>query len=166
MGDSLVQKLQVLAFELSEEERLTIIDVAGRVRQAFDVERVTKRFYDEYRKEHASLQRAVLGIPSSSDCQWYTSVTMDRLMFLYFIQKKSFLDNNPDYLRDHLGRPEHGEKQSYTYYNNFLLPLFHEGLGHHIRSDRLEKLLGRIPYLNGGLFQVHRLEQDYRNIRI
>jgi hypothetical protein len=45
-----------------------------------------------------------------------------------------------------------------------LLRLFHEGFGKR-RQDRapdLEKLIGNIPYLNGGLFDVHELEKPER----
>ena len=50
----------------------------------------------------------------------------------------------------------------------FLLRLFHEGLGQPeaVRSPELTALLGRVPYLNGGLFDVHELEQDNPEIQI
>jgi hypothetical protein len=45
--DALLQKLQAIAFTLEEEEeRLSLIDVTRRARAGFDVERITKRFYD------------------------------------------------------------------------------------------------------------------------
>ena len=50
-GDSLIQKLQNLMIVLEEEEKLTIIDVTGKVRQAFDVDQVTKRFFDSFKRE-------------------------------------------------------------------------------------------------------------------
>jgi hypothetical protein len=40
--------------------------------------------------------------------------------------------------------------------------LFHEGLGGTQHTEELERLLGRIPYLNGGLFDVHELERSDR----
>ncbi|MEI6065393.1 MAG: DNA methyltransferase, partial [Pseudanabaena sp. ELA748] len=42
----------------------------------------------------------------------------------------------------------------------------HEGLGKQGRSPELEKLLGKVPYLNGGLFEVHPLEQANPDIQI
>ncbi len=70
------------------------------------------------------------------------------------------------YLRNRLDRckKEHGTDKFYTFYRYFLLRLFHEGFGKR-RKDRapdLEKLLGNIPYLNGGLFDVHELEKPER----
>jgi len=158
-GDALVQKLQAIAFSLDEEESLTIVDVARRSRKAFDVERVTKRFYDEFRREHAAFLKFITGIPVKEDKEWYASVMLNRLMFIYFIQRKGFLDNDPDYLRNRLTRTkqEFGKNKFYSFYRYFLLRLFHEGLGGRDRTPELEKLLGRIPYLNGGLFDIHEI---------
>lgn len=55
-----MQKLQTVAFSFDEEETLTLVDVAARTRKGFDVERVTKRFYDQFKKEHAGIQAADL----------------------------------------------------------------------------------------------------------
>ena len=44
--------------------------------------------------------------------------------------------------------------------------LFHEGLGGKARSPELQDLLGRIPYLNGGFFEPHIIEQTYGRIQI
>ena len=49
---------------------------------------------------------------------------------------------------------------------HFLLRLFHEGFGQEKRSKELDDLLGKVPYLNGGLFDVHELEKDYSDIQI
>jgi hypothetical protein len=86
-------------------------------------------------------------------------------MFVYFMQRKGFLDSNPNYLRDRLQqmRRERGKDQFYTFYRHFLLRLFQEGLGQRPpRKAGLDKLLGRIPYLNGGIFDVHTLEAEAR----
>ena len=54
---------------------------------------------------------------------------------------------------------EQGKDKFYSFYRYFLLRLFHEGLGRERSSRRLEKLIGKIPYLNGGIFDVHELER-------
>ena len=163
-GDALIQKLQAIAFSLAEEESLSLVDVTRRTRKAFDVERITKRFYDEFRKQHAAFLKFITGIPVKEDHEWYASVMLNRLMFIYFIQRKGFLDGDHDYLRIRLERTkrEHGKDKFYSFYRYFLLRLFHEGLGGRARNPDLDKLLGRIPYLNGGLFDVHELEKPDR----
>ena len=40
-GESLIQKLEAIAFSLDEEEGIGIVDVTSRVRAAFDVEKIT-----------------------------------------------------------------------------------------------------------------------------
>ncbi|MHB8843307.1 MAG: Eco57I restriction-modification methylase domain-containing protein [Nitrospirota bacterium] len=166
-GDSLLQKLQVLYVSLEEEEAgLSTIVVAGRARAAFDIERVTKAFYRDFDAHRKAFLKFIEGIGEVADREWYTSVMLNRLMFTYFIQRKGFLDNDRNYLRNRLDqcKKEKGKDKFYTFYRYFLLRLFHEGFGKR-RKDRapdLEKLLGNIPYLNGGLFDVHELEKPDR----
>ena len=167
-GDSLLQKLQTLYVSLEEEEKgeLSTITMAGRARAAFDIERVTKAFYRDFDTHRKAFLQLIDGIGEVADREWYASVMLNRLMFVYFIQRKGFLDGDHDYLRNRLDRcqKEQGKDRFYTFYRYFLLRLFHEGFGKR-RKDRapdLEKLLGNIPYLNGGLFDVHELEQPDR----
>jgi hypothetical protein len=167
-GDALIQKLQAIAFTIEEEESVTLVTVTGRVRAGFDIERVTKRFYEQFKKEHAVFLKFIGGIPEQADHEWYASVMLNRLMFVYFIQRKGFLDGDDKYLRNRLERcrNEHGRDKFYSFYRYFLLRLFHEGLGSKDRTPMLEKLLGRIPYLNGGMFEKHPVEQRYKDIQI
>ena len=110
------------------------------------------------------------GIEKVADREWYASLMLNRMMFIYFIQKRGFLDNNPDYLRDRLQivRQRHGADMFDGFYRLFLLRLFHEGLGmpEAERDAELVAELGQVPYLNGGLFDVHDLEHDYPDIAI
>ena len=164
-GDSLLQKLQLLFVSLEEEEAgLSVTQIAGRVRAAFDVERVTKTFYNEFDTHRKAFLKFIDGIAEVADREWYASVMLNRLMFVYFIQRKGFLDGDPHYLRNRLERmqAEQGKDKFYSFYRYFLLRLFHEGLGGKKRAPDLEKLLGSIPYLNGGMFDVHELEKPER----
>jgi hypothetical protein len=160
-GDALIQKLQVIAFSLDEEERLSLVDVTSRTRTAFDVERVTKRFYDVFQKEHAAFLKFLKGIPDEDLQRWYVSVMLNRLMFVYFIQKKHFLDSNPDYLRSKLAESRARGKD--RFYREFLCPLFFEGFAKQEaeRSAAMNRLLGKVPYLNGGLFLRHQIEENH-----
>ncbi|MFC1531510.1 Eco57I restriction-modification methylase domain-containing protein [Gemmatimonadota bacterium] len=163
-GDALLQKLGPIAFTLEQEDGLSLSDVTRGAQAGFDVERVTKRFYDQFQKEHAAFLKDIAGIAEITDCEWYASLILNRLMFIYFIQRKGFLDGDRDYLRNRLDRTrkEHGKDKFYSFYRHFLLRLFHEGLGGKARTPELEGLVGNIPYLNGGLFDVHELEKADR----
>ena len=167
-GEALTQKLRAIAFTLAEEESLTLTDVTRRTRSGFDIERVTKRFYDQFKKEHATFLKLITGITEKADHQWYASVMLNRLMFVYFIQRKGFLDGDTDYLRNRLNRcqQQKGKDKFYSFYRHFLLRLFHEGLGGKTRTRGLDQLLGSIPYLNGGLFERHEIETRYPSIQM
>ena len=169
-GDSLIQKLQNLMVSLDEEEKLTIVDVTGKARQAFDVDHVTKRFYDRFKEEHKDFLSFIDGITAVADREWYASLMLNRLMFIYFIQKKGFLDGDDQYLRNRLQmvQQSQGKGNFHTFYRYFLRRLFHEGLAQRKdeRKAELNTLLGNVPYLNGGLFDTHQLEKDNPDIQI
>lgn len=161
-GDALIQKLQALNVSIDEEATLTLPEITGRVRAAFDVERVTKRFYDRFKSEHGAFLKFLKGIPDDDMQRWYVSVMLNRLMFIYFIQKKGFLGNNDsNYLRNKLAETKRRGKD--LFYREFLCPLFFEGFAKKAadRSAAANTLLGKVPYLNGGLFLRHQIEERY-----
>ena len=175
-GEALAQRLITLTIELEEEANLTHQEIANRLKKGFDVEKITKKFYDRFKKEHAGFLNFIQGITSQSDCEWYTSVMLNRLMFIYFIQKKGFLgttskyalDGDLHYLRNRLkmSQEHNGSNTFHSFYRYFLLRLFSEGLNARERTPELERLLGNVSYLNGGIFDVHQLERDYLEIQI
>ncbi len=134
-----------------------------RTRQVFDLDKVTKKFYDKFKKEQEIFQECIQGITELDDQKWYSTILLNRLMFLYFLQRKGFLDGDTDYLSN---RYQQYQCPSSSFYRHFLNRLFREGLGNPMRSPELEILLGKIPYLNGGLFEIHPLEIKYPHLEI
>ncbi len=160
-GESLIQKLEPIAFSLDEEAELTLSDVTGRVGSAFYAERVTKKFYDRFKREQTAFLTFLTGIPDTEVQRAYVSILLNRLMFIYFIQKKGFLNNDPDYLRHTLTETQ--KQGSDRYYRSFLCPLFFEGFAkpEAERSRAVVGLLGDVPYLNGGIFEQHAIETHH-----
>lgn len=181
-ADFLFSKVTDLSFAL--DEATTIMDVKERIQGTFIVnsEKITKDFYSGFRKEHSAFVSFISGIDDYIDeenkgkkdkkenknKQWYASVMLNRLMFCYFIQKKGFLDGDYDYLQTKLEwvREHKGENQFMTFYRCFLSRLFHDGLNNPRHTDEFENIYGRIPYLNGGMFDIHKLEREYKDIDI
>lgn len=175
-ADFLFEKVEKISFGIDEYP--TIMDVKDRVNEAFIVnsEKITKDFYAGFRKEHTNFARYITGIDDeitdlkkNRNKQWYTSVMLNRLMFCYFIQKKGFLDLNKDYLRDKLAwvKNEKGENRFYdSFYRGFLVSLFHDGLNSPRHQDDFVQKYGRIPYLNGGMFGIHELEESYPQLDV
>ena len=170
-GQPILQRLQSVVFTLDDETAgIGISDVTSRVRKAFDVEKVTKRFYELFRKELTAFGEFIEGITAQGDRDWYASLMLNRMMFVYFVQKQGFLDRNPNYLRAKLGEVQsrYGDGRFQQFYREFLLKLFHHGLGQPVdqRNQELKILLGEVPFLNGGLFDVHDLERENPDISI
>lgn len=174
-ADFLFSKMQDLEFDPAE--RTTIVDVKAAVHRAFSVnaEKVTKDFYAGFRKEHKAFAKFIRGIDDelaekdNRNKQWYASVMLNRLMFCYFIQKKGFLNSNVNYLRDKLDwcRKERGEDRFFsTFYRGFLTRLFSDGLNKPNHDREFQQQFGRIPYLNGGMFDSHKIECEYTDIDI
>jgi len=166
----LYQRTSGLGFEIDDEGKITIIDVTNLVNTQFSQnnERVTKKFYELFREEHDIFLDFITGIKEQVHKDWYASLMLNRLMFCYFIQRRRFLDNDPDYLRNKLKqcKEKHGKDKFYSFYRNFLLALFHQGFGQPKHNEELKKEIGIIPYLNGGLFDIHELEHNYKEIDI
>jgi hypothetical protein len=160
VGERLAQKLGKFSFSLAEEETgISITDVTRRNDAQFR-ERVTKRFYDEFKKQHEAFAKKIEGISELANRDWYASLTLNRLMFVYFIQHKGFLESNDKYLRAKLDetRTTIGDDMFYSFYKTFLVRFFHNGLGEPNHSPELISIIGKIPYLNGGLFERHEIE--------
>lgn len=174
-ADFLFSKIDALSFDLAETT--TIVDVKERIQGTFAVnsEKITKDFYAGFKKEHKAFADFITGIDDhivakdNRNKQWYTSVMLNRLMFCYFIQKKGFLNGDFDYLQRKLKwvRKEQGEDRFFkSFYRGFLSELFHDGLNAPLHDAGFERKYGRIPYLNGGMFDEHQLERDYADIDI
>ena len=142
---------------------------------AVNSEKITKDFYAGFKKEHSAFVKFISGIDDdiadkeNKNKHWYTSIMLNRLMFCYFIQKKGFLNLDFDYLRHKLEwvRKEQGENRFFnSFYKGFLVQLFHDGLNAPVHDAEFEKIYGKIPYLNGGMFDTHILEDQYPDIEI
>lgn len=163
--EALLQKLEALIVDLKEEANLTHVDVAQKVKQGFDVEQVTKQFFQDFEKLHRQFCLEIEGIESEGDRRWYASVLLNRLMFVYFLQRRYFLDNgDASYLQNKL---EVCQQSGQNFYG-FLKDLFFVGFAEpdYLRDPAIQKRLGKICYLNGGLFLRHTIEQKYPQIHI
>ena len=169
-GESLRQKLEQVVWSLDEEEAITLTDVIVGLRRAFDRDRVSRAFYDRFKSEHEAFGAFIAGISVATDQAWYASLMLNRLMFVYFIQRKGFLDGNQNYLADRMAqvRQAAGKDKFHSFYRQFLRRLFQEGLGTPTkeRDATVSALVGNVPYLNGGLFALHQLEETYPTIDV
>ena len=176
-GDLFISKLGAMVFDFSDFDSpggVALTDVCNRLRAALDVQPVTKRFYIEFQQAHDNLVDLITGIENPHDRRWYASILLNRLMFVYFLQRKGFLDyRNPDacdgnlnYLQDKLAESSRTGRD--RFYAGFLQILFFEGFAKpdDKRTPTARAALGAIRYLNGGLFLRHRIEAQNKAISV
>jgi len=140
--------------------------------RAFDVEVVTKEFFEEYRDLFIStkleLDKIVINnkkVKEEFETKRINTVDfakklLGQIVFLYFLQKKGWFGvpkgeswgkGPKDFIRRLFNKEFGGYK---NFYNDILEPLFYEAL----RTDRSEvdhyysRFDCKIPFLNGGLF--------------
>ena len=158
-GDALLGKLAGIHIGIDEKEP-SIKDISENLEKSFNTEKVTKQFYNHFKEGHLDFQKYILGIDDKQHKGWYASVILNRLMFIWFVQKKGFVDGNRNYLSDKL---DEFRDKGKNYYEHFLKILFFEGFAKkpEERSNNAKRVLGNIKYLNGGLFVPHSIEDKY-----
>ncbi|BDI15627.1 hypothetical protein ANSO36C_14290 [Nostoc cf. commune SO-36] len=164
-GDLFLSKLGSLVIDITELEHgePTVVEIAYKLQRGFDVEPVTKKFYKEFQEQHQKFLLFVKGIDNETDRRWYTSVILNRLMFVYFLQRKGFIDNKDlNYLQNKLEQSK--QKAENHFYDEFLKALFFESFAkpEFERDLSVQELVGKVKYLNGGLFLKHHIEDKYQ----
>lgn len=179
-ADFLYNKLGLL--NIADNETITIQDIKEKIQASFAVnsEKITKDFFREFKQEHDRFFNFITGIDDeikedgkgkkkNRKKDWYASVMLNRLMFCYFVQKKGFLDGDVNYLHNKLKAFISAKEDGsffITFYRGFLCALFHDGLNSPRHQEDFHKKYGCIPYLNGGMFDEHEIERDYKDIDI
>ncbi len=148
------------------------------IRKAFSVDALSDDFFDEYRELYADFVQYITGkryVKESNKwverviCEpnYQYATTFDgedklvrdyikkmfgRIVFLYFLQRKGWLDGNRQYMHDLF----YNSDKKDNFLDGILEPLFFEILNTDkpYRTDAANALPGseNIPYLNGGLF--------------
>ncbi len=125
---------------------------------AFDIEAVTDIFFKEYQIVFELVEAKATAVPKG-ERRLYTQRLFNRLLFLYFIQKKGWLEfgGSKNYLRAMLTETI-AKKEDFL--NERLYWAFFYGLNtaqedHAVHSaTELTERRGTVPFLNGGLFDL------------
>ena len=127
-------------------------DAAGWVAawaKAFDKEPLTKDFFRRFDNALDAIKADLQKYQQLSSAEAYTQsqLLLERLIFLYFLQNRGWLNQDRRYLPSRLG--DHTKNpDGFTYYHDFLDMLFWTLSTAPLRAGRLPG----IPFLNGGLF--------------
>ena len=148
-------RLRTAAERLSKiyaDEGIPTLTLMTNCEEAFDVEAVSKEFYKEFVEKYKELREVIRNNNLSfkkEDADKFTQEIMNRLLFLYFIQKKGWLNDDYKFLYNNF------KSDQKNYYINFLIPLFKKLSIKDYNHQEFEN----IPFLNGGLFEFHENEE-------
>ena len=163
--------LRRLVFEHGEHNRTPVEQVSKIYRssrdtrsvrvalaEAFDVEPVTKRFFQEYKRVFEQVEQSVTGVAEGEDRRLFVQTLFNRLMFVYFLQRKGWLNFRGDknYLWALWSDYRRGRRETDNFYVGRLRALFFAGLnkpGSRDVTAGTDPLIGKVPFLNGGLFE-------------
>jgi len=137
--------------------------------EAFDVEAVTKQFFEEYKAVFRILEGDLK--KQVNDHTWahdYSLQFLNRCMFIYFIQRKGWLGNDRDFLFSYWKSYQRSEQSQNSFVEDWLKVLFFEAFnnkfhgGHNYFPPEIKEALSLAPYLNGGLFTENKFDQEYK----
>ncbi|MXX48233.1 MAG: hypothetical protein F4Z38_07995 [Chloroflexi bacterium] len=137
------------------------------IKEAFDVEPVTKEFLKQYKTLFEAAEEKIEGFAASDqgreERKQFVQTLFNRLMFVYFLSRKGWLkfEGETDYLNAlwdaYAEHPDHD-----SFYRDRLTFLFFEGLNNPDSRDvrrGVDFLIGDVPFLNGGLFEESALDR-------
>ena len=145
------------------------LTIQSRHDDAFDVEAVTKQFFEEYKAIFRILEDDLN--KQANNSTWahaYSLQFLNRCMFIYFIQRKGWLGNDCDFLLNFWKSYQCCGQSQNSFVDTWLKILFFEAFndkfhgGHNYFPPEIEEALSLAPYLNGGLFTEHRFDQEHK----
>ncbi len=126
------------------------------VAEVLSSENVTERFFCAFSQVYERMA-ATSGSPATCrERKILALLSLTRILFLYFVQQKGWLNRDPSYLRTLFDRA----LQTRSHFHRTKLDaLFFGTLNRPLRLRSQQVNLGIIPYLNGGLFEPHPIER-------
>jgi len=161
---SVIQTLAKMAYDDGASWR----DIWRKWKKAFSVERVTEEFFERYKEIFFKLRDDLRKqkIPSKESHE-FTLQFLNRIMFIYFIAKKNWLEkpNFVDWLWS--SYKELGKFNTNEFYEKWLKQVFLKVFNNRANEikdlpDEVKRVLSNAPYLNGGLFR----ENDLDNLTV
>lgn len=145
------------------------LEVEVKHEEAFDVEKVTDQFYWDYKGIFDHIVGRLNNEVDLRTARAFAQQFTNRMMFLYFLQKKGWLDGRMDFVPWLWQKYQEGPAMDGNFYKRYLEPLFF--LGFTSPSDDLtlsvakqqlyakqdipkevKQVFLHLPFLNGGLF--------------
>lgn len=120
-------ELQVLNALALPQPDMNPFDIYDLQCEAFRKERVTDDFYKAYKNVFEDVRESLGKVKSDAQAHAFTQILMNRLMLLYFVQKRQWLNNSADFLREFYNTCRQDEKINHSI-ETILSPCFSEHL--------------------------------------
>ena len=134
-----------------------------RTGEALASEGVTTRFFQAFRSVLERLTDRLTAPRSREDRHALALTALTRVLFLYFVQAKGWLDDDRRYL---VHRFDAALAARRAFQRHVFDPLCFGALNRPPADrSRTARLLGRLPFLNGGLFEPTALERHHGTAR-
>lgn len=151
--------------DLERLDRLTRLEAStplGRALGLHDLlgaEEVGLRFFRSFRAVVDRMAGGLTPPPPRGSRETLALIQLTRVLFLYFVQARGWLDGRPDFLRQAVDDTLASGRRLHR---DLFRPLFFGTLNQRPEARRRARRFGRIPFLNGGLFEPHPLERAWR----
>ncbi|HEV3146218.1 MAG TPA: hypothetical protein VGZ47_20190 [Gemmataceae bacterium] len=130
--------------------------------KAFDKEKLTKDFFKRFSDAVEAVKADLEKHQKMKSAEAYSKaqLLLERLVFLYFLQNRGWLDQKRDYLLHHFQAYRQRPKE-FSYYGEFLEKLFWTLASAPGPGNRF----AGIPFLNGGLFDDDEFDPSPRRLK-
>lgn len=136
------------------------LGIAARTAEALSGAGLGHQFFTVFRATLDRFCRALPGEIPERHRHALALLQLTRVLFLYFVQAKGWLDGSDHFLRSRIDDCLFHRK---PIHRHLFLPLFFGTLNQPTARRRESvRSFGRIPFLNGGLFEMDRLERLHR----
>ncbi len=137
--------------------------VGQALEKAFEVEPVTKSFFEEYRRIFEGAKELVSGFEDEEERHLFVQTLFNRLLFVHFLSRKGWLtfgdgEDRKDYLKVLWGDYKSSPGET-NFYRDRLRRLFFDGLSNPESQFREYPDIGKVQFLNGGLFEETDLDK-------
>ena len=135
------------------------LPVRQALKKAFDVEPVTRDFFRKYDELFKAAKGLVTGL-EDEDRHLFVQTLFNRLLFVHFLSRKGWLtfEGDKDYLKA-LWRDYQATDGEANFHRDRLRRLFFDGLSNPESQSRHYPDIGKVPFLNGGLFEPGPLDE-------
>ncbi|MCS7123465.1 MAG: Eco57I restriction-modification methylase domain-containing protein, partial [Candidatus Aenigmarchaeota archaeon] len=151
-----------------EKELADPIKIYQTVKEAMSVEKVSRLFFEDYKTIFFKIRNLILKQHNDMKiAHEFSQQLLNRIMFIYFIDKKRWLKNSPKFMKwfwtRYLEEKNKNNLFKDEFYDKWLKVLFFEAFNNKFSHPQylpqdIKDALKLAPFLNGGLFKKTKLD--------